>query len=80
MVDDGHGFFGCRRCKSPYTADHSRRVTLYADMIAEEMGLKQDHRRWLRRAALLHDLGKLAVINQILDRPSGLSEAEFDCV
>lgn len=55
-------------------------MTLYADMIAEEMGLKQDHRRWLRRAALLHDLGKLAVINQILDRPSGLGEAEFDCV
>ena len=55
--------------KSPFTADHSSRVTLYADMIAEEMGLAEDHRRWLRRAALLHDIGKLAVSNQILDKP-----------
>ena len=55
--------------KSPFTADHSSRVTLYADMIAEELGLAIDHRRWLRRAALLHDLGKLAVSNTILDKP-----------
>ncbi|MBU4531477.1 MAG: HD domain-containing protein [Hoeflea sp.] len=55
--------------KSPFTADHSNRVTLYTDMIAEEMGLSPDHRRWLRRAALLHDLGKLGVSNQVLDKP-----------
>jgi HD-GYP domain-containing protein (c-di-GMP phosphodiesterase class II) len=55
--------------KSPFTADHSNRVTLYTDMIAEEMGLAPDHRRWLRRAALLHDLGKLGVSNQVLDKP-----------
>ncbi|HEV8034442.1 HD-GYP domain-containing protein [Yoonia sp.] len=55
--------------KSPFTADHSNRVTLYTDMIAEELGLLAEHRRWLRRAALLHDLGKLAVSNQILDKP-----------
>ncbi|WP_322990911.1 HD domain-containing phosphohydrolase [Hoeflea sp.] len=63
--------------KSPFTADHSNRVTLYTDMIAEEMGLGQAHRRWLRRAALLHDLGKLAVSNQILDKPGKLDEAEW---
>ncbi|MBC7280936.1 HD-GYP domain-containing protein [Hoeflea sp.] len=55
--------------KSPFTADHSNRVTLYTDMIAEELGLGPDHRRWLRRAALLHDLGKLGVSNQVLDKP-----------
>ena len=66
--------------KSPYTADHSRRVTLYTDMIAEEIGLSSEHRRWLRRAALLHDLGKLAVSNQILDKPGKLTDAEFDVV
>lgn len=55
--------------KSPFTADHSNRVTLYTDMIAEEMGLDAGHRRWLRRAALLHDLGKLGVSNQVLDKP-----------
>lgn len=63
--------------KSPFTADHSNRVTLYADMIAEGLGLPADHRRWLRRAALLHDLGKLAVSNQILDKPGRPDEAEW---
>lgn len=63
--------------KSPYTADHSGRVTLYADMIAEELGFGAGHRRWLRRGALLHDLGKLAVSNQVLDKPDKLDEHEW---
>ncbi|RST86511.1 HD domain-containing protein [Aquibium carbonis] len=63
--------------KSPFTAGHSRRVTLFTDMIAEEMGLEPTHRRWLRRAALLHDIGKLAVSNQILDKPGKPVEAEW---
>lgn len=63
--------------KSPYTADHSNRVTLYSDMIAKELGLSEPHRRWLRRAAMLHDLGKLSVSNQILDKPGKLDETEW---
>jgi putative nucleotidyltransferase with HDIG domain len=63
--------------KSPFTAGHSRRVTLFTDMIAEEMGLDAVHRRWLRRAALLHDIGKLAVSNQILDKPGRPEAAEW---
>lgn len=63
--------------KSPYTADHSGRVTLYTDMIAEEMGLDPAHRRWLRRGALLHDLGKLGVSNQVLDKPAKLDDSEW---
>jgi putative nucleotidyltransferase with HDIG domain len=63
--------------KSPFTAGHSERVTLYTDMIAEELGLAAPHRRWLRRAALLHDIGKLAVSNMILDKPGKLDEDEW---
>jgi putative nucleotidyltransferase with HDIG domain len=66
--------------KSPFTADHSNRVTLYTDMIAEELGLSPDHRRWLRRAALLHDLGKLAISNQVLDKPGKLDAAEWAAI
>ena len=62
--------------KSPFTADHSSRVTLYADMIGEELGIGAAHRRWLRRAALLHDIGKLAVSNQVLDKPGRLNDTE----
>ena len=66
--------------KSPFTAGHSERVAVYADMIAEKLGYSPEHRRWLRRAALLHDLGKLAISNQILDKPAKLDEAEFAIV
>lgn len=66
--------------KSPFTAGHSRRVTLFTDMIAEEMGLDPAHRRWLRRAALLHDIGKLAVSNQILDKPGRPDEGEWQSI
>jgi len=66
--------------KSPFTADHSNRVTFYTDMIAEELELGDKHRRWLRRAALLHDLGKLGVSNQVLDKPGKLDAAEWAAI
>lgn len=66
--------------KSPFTADHSDRVTQYTDLIAIELGLTAEHRRWLRRAALLHDLGKLGVSNQILDKPGKLTDVEWIAV
>lgn len=66
--------------KSPFTAGHSRRVALFTDMIAEELGMPEEDRRYLRRAALLHDIGKLGVSNQILDKPGKLDEAEFAMV
>ncbi|MBL8791756.1 MAG: HD domain-containing protein, partial [Rhizobiales bacterium] len=47
--------------KSPYTAGHSERVAVFADLIAEEMGESPEMRRTLRRAALLHDVGKLGI-------------------
>ena len=63
--------------KSPFTSGHSQRVAVYADLIAERLGLDADHRRWLRRAALLHDIGKLAISNTILDKPDKLTDAEY---
>ena len=63
--------------KSPYTAGHSDRVALFADLIAEEMGFDAERRRWLKRAALLHDIGKLGVSNSVLDKPGKLDEEEW---
>jgi putative nucleotidyltransferase with HDIG domain len=62
--------------KSPNTAGHSDRVALFADMIAEAMGLREHNRRWLKRAALLHDIGKLGVSNSVLDKPGQLDDGE----
>jgi putative nucleotidyltransferase with HDIG domain len=63
--------------KSPYTSGHCERVTLFADMIAAELGFDVEHRRKLRRAALLHDIGKLGVSNAVLDKPGKLDDAEW---
>jgi HD-GYP domain-containing protein (c-di-GMP phosphodiesterase class II) len=63
--------------KSPFTSGHSQRVTLYTDLIAEELGFTAERRRWLKRAALLHDIGKLGVSNSILDKAGKLDEEEW---
>ena len=41
------------------------------------MGLSDEERRWLKRAALLHDIGKLGVSNSILDKPGKLDADEW---
>ena len=66
--------------KSPYTSGHSARVALYTDMIAEALGLPEPRRRWLRRGALLHDVGKLGVSNSVLDKAGALDRDEWDAV
>lgn len=63
--------------KSPFTAEHSSRVAVLTELIAQEMDLSDAHRRWLSRAALLHDLGKLAVSNQVLDNTEKLTDEEW---
>jgi len=66
--------------KSPYTSGHSTRVAFYADLIAEAMGLSFEHRRWLKRGALLHDVGKLGVSNSVLDKAGKLDADEWAAV
>lgn len=63
--------------KSPFTAGHSQRVRDYTDLVALELGLSETRRRWLRRAAVLHDVGKLGVSNSILDKPGRLDPSEW---
>lgn len=77
LDDVAAGFAKVVDSKSPYTSGHSDRVALFTDLIAEAMGLSDERRRWLRRAALLHDIGKLGVSNQVLDKPGKLDEDEW---
>jgi putative nucleotidyltransferase with HDIG domain len=63
--------------KSPYTARHSEGVARIALRLAEEQGFGEEDRTLLRRAALLHDIGKLGVSNTILDKASPLDEHEL---
>lgn len=64
--------------KSPYTARHSQNVAFLAVRTGGELGMSRRELRTLRRAALLHDIGKLGVSNGILDKPSALDPVEFE--
>ena len=66
--------------KSPFTADHSRRVTDLVVKVSEVLGLEAAERTELRRGALLHDLGKLSVPNSVLDKPGALSAQEWETI
>ena len=63
--------------KSPYTGQHSSGVARIAIGMAAHVGLPREERTLLRRAALLHDIGKLGVSNLILDKPGKLTQAEM---
>lgn len=66
--------------KSPFTSGHSARVALYTERIASHLGLSAARRRWLKRGALLHDVGKLGVSNTVLDKPGKLDAEEWGAV
>jgi putative nucleotidyltransferase with HDIG domain len=66
--------------KSPYTVDHSRRVAQYAVAINDRLGADGVDGVRLRRAGLLHDIGKLTVPNSILDKPDKLTAQEWAIV
>ena len=66
--------------KSPYTARHSEGVAEISVSLATALELVAEDRATLRRAALLHDIGKLGVSNRILDKPGPLTEAEREVV
>jgi len=66
--------------KSPFTAQHSENVAQIADGIAVVLDFDSVQRTILRRAGLLHDIGKLAISNRILDKPGKLSDEEFSAI
>jgi putative nucleotidyltransferase with HDIG domain len=64
--------------KDEVTHDHVHRVQLYATEMAKLFGLSEPEIEALKAGALLHDIGKLAVPDYILNKPGPLTPAEFD--
>src|ERR1700689_4118616 len=64
--------------KDTTTADHLQRVRVYATEIGKEIGLGQTDLDALQAAALLHDIGKLAVPEHIISKPGRLTPEEFE--
>jgi len=61
-----------------HTRDHSENVAAYAVALGQAAGLDRDRVVALRRAAMLHDVGKIAVRSEILEKPARLTVEEFD--
>ena len=64
--------------KSPFTGGHSLRVADYTMAMADILGVPGSRRALLRRAALLHDIGKLGVSSLVLEKPGRLDAAEWE--
>jgi HD-GYP domain-containing protein (c-di-GMP phosphodiesterase class II) len=64
--------------KSPFTHAHSTRVSSIAVGIAKELGMSQKDLTLIRRASLLHDIGKLSVPNSVLDKRGKLTAQEWE--
>jgi HD-GYP domain-containing protein (c-di-GMP phosphodiesterase class II) len=64
--------------KDPYTRGHSERVARFSLAIAERMSLPEDEIEKLRISALLHDVGKIAIEDNILKKPAALTTEEFE--
>jgi len=64
--------------KDEVTPDHVHRVQIYATGLARLFGLSDPEVEALKAGALLHDIGKLAVPDYILNKPGALTPAEFD--
>lgn len=63
--------------KDPVTSAHSQRCSWYTAHMADELGLQDDQKAVVRLAALLHDIGKLAIPDEVLFKPGPLNEEEW---
>jgi PAS domain S-box-containing protein/putative nucleotidyltransferase with HDIG domain len=66
--------------RDPYTAGHQQRVSRLAAAIAREMGLDDAQVAGVLRGAAIHDIGKVYVPSEILNRPGRLSDIEFSLI
>jgi len=66
--------------KEPYTAGHQSRVAEIAYLVGKEMGFDEERLTIIRYAGLLHDIGKLIIPIEVLNKPAKLTESEFNLV
>lgn len=66
--------------KDRYTSGHSKRVAKYAQMIAAKMGKSIEEQQKIYQAGLLHDIGKIRVPADIINKPGKLTDEEYDII
>lgn len=66
--------------RDPYVSCHAAKVADYAVVLAKEMKLPPERVEQIRQAGLLHDIGKIAISEQVLQKTTRLTDAEFEYV
>ena len=66
--------------KDRYTSGHSKRVAEYARMLAAKMGKSKEEQEEIYRAGLLHDIGKIRIPAEIINKPGKLTEEEYNII
>lgn len=64
--------------KDHYTSGHSQRVADYAVEIAKRMGKSEEEQQVIYYAGILHDIGKICVSEEVINKPGKLTDEEFD--
>ncbi|MDH5464717.1 MAG: HD domain-containing protein, partial [Thiovulaceae bacterium] len=64
--------------RSYETGKHVKRVAKYCELLAQEYGLSQEEIDTLYASSPMHDIGKIAIADNILQKPGGLNESEFE--
>jgi HD-GYP domain-containing protein (c-di-GMP phosphodiesterase class II) len=77
LIDVAKCFSNIIDNKSPFTRNHSKRVALVVEFLAQKVGFSESEQGLIKIAGYLHDLGKLSIPNSILDKPSKLTDEEF---
>jgi response regulator RpfG family c-di-GMP phosphodiesterase len=80
LIDTISSFVIALESKDPYLKGHSARVSLYSAELATVMGVPPSEILVFGRAGMLHDLGKLVVLDNILRKPRQLTEEEFELI
>jgi putative two-component system response regulator len=66
--------------KDKYTDGHTRRVGMISRMLGEKLGLEEERLNFLETAGIIHDIGKVGVPENILNKPDKLTPEEFDII
>ena len=72
--------FSALEAKDAYTAEHTLEVAQLTERLGRRLGMGEDDLVTLGHAAMLHDIGKIAVSTEILTKPAGLTDPEYEAV
>lgn len=75
-----HALAAAVEARDPYTEKHSKRMAEYAVATAKKLGLSMDKTETIQYAAILHDIGKVGIDDEILGKPGSLTEKEWSKV